>query len=132
MSLNKLTFGKDWTSALDFPTYEVSEEQVRADLQYHPDQIRDFLNDELIAALEENGVLEITRTDGATMKYIRLNADRVLETSLDGVEWEATGSSGHVIVAPDGTVFEPFHHDMQLEKEACMARNRRVLFKVKA
>lgn len=35
-------------------------------------------------------------------------------------------------VAPDGTVFEPFHHDMQLEKEVCMARNRRVLFQVKA
>lgn len=35
-------------------------------------------------------------------------------------------------VSPDGTVFEPFHHDNLLEKEDCMAKNRRVLFKVKA
>lgn len=40
----------------------------------------------------------------AGMKYIRLNADKVLETSTDGKTWEATGSSGHVIVAPDGTI----------------------------
>ncbi|MDY3690836.1 MAG: hypothetical protein SO072_02580 [Dysosmobacter sp.] len=40
----------------------------------------------------------------AGMKYIRLNSDKVLETSTDGKTWEATGSSGHVIVAPDGTV----------------------------
>lgn len=38
------------------------------------------------------------------VKYIRLNSDKVLETSNDGVTWEATGSSGHIIVKPDGTV----------------------------
>lgn len=38
------------------------------------------------------------------VKYIRLNDDKVLETSEDGVTWEATGSSGHIIVKPDGTV----------------------------
>lgn len=38
------------------------------------------------------------------VKYIRLNSDKVLETSNDGVTWEATGSSGHIIIAPDGTV----------------------------
>lgn len=38
------------------------------------------------------------------VKYIRLNSDKVLETSNDGETWEATGSSGHVIVKPDGTI----------------------------
>lgn len=38
------------------------------------------------------------------VKYIRLNSDKVLETSNDGVTWEATGSSGHIIIKPDGTV----------------------------
>lgn len=38
------------------------------------------------------------------VRYIRLNDDKVLETSEDGVTWEATGSSGHIIVKPDGTV----------------------------
>ena len=36
------------------------------------------------------------------VKNIRLNEDKVLETSANGVEWEATGSSGHLIIAPDG------------------------------
>ena len=38
------------------------------------------------------------------VKYIRLNSDKVLETSNDGETWEATGSSGHIIIKPDGTV----------------------------
>ncbi len=35
-------------------------------------------------------------------KYIRVNSDKVLETSADGTAWEATGSSGHVILDKDG------------------------------
>lgn len=31
------------------------------------------------------------------VKYIRLNADNVIETSTDGVNWQSTGSSGHVV-----------------------------------
>lgn len=37
------------------------------------------------------------------INYIRLNSDRVLETSGDGTSWQATGSSGHIIVGADGT-----------------------------
>ena len=36
-------------------------------------------------------------------KYIRVNGDKVLETSSDGENWQATGSSGHVIYDKDGT-----------------------------
>jgi DUF1680 family protein len=32
---------------------------------------------------------------------------------------------------PDGTVFEPFHHDDLLEKDVCMALSRRILFRIK-
>ena len=35
-------------------------------------------------------------------KYIRVNGDKVLETSSDGENWQATGSSGHVIYDKDG------------------------------
>ena len=59
----------------------------------------------LIDALEslgfENTVLLPT---SAGMKYIRLNDDKVLETSEDGTNWEATGSSGHIILDKDGNV----------------------------
>lgn len=36
--------------------------------------------------------------------FIRINEDKVLETSTDGVEWEATGSSGHLIIDDGGSV----------------------------
>lgn len=58
----------------------------------------------LIEALEGYGVeTAVQYVDGeGKVGYIRLGADRVLETSEDGEEWEATGSSGHIIVGPDG------------------------------
>ena len=55
MAFTRLKFQKDWRREADFPTYQDSEEQVRADLQYHPDALRDFLNDELLPALENKG-----------------------------------------------------------------------------
>ena len=42
------------------------------------------------------------RWDGEGVKYIRLNSDRVLETSEDGEHWESTGSSGHLVLDKDG------------------------------
>lgn len=38
------------------------------------------------------------------VRYMRLNADRVIETSSDGIAWQATGSSGHVILDKNGAV----------------------------
>ena len=99
--IKKLSYGRTWLSSSDFPAVQENEAEVRADLQYHPDAIKDYIN-ELVSKLEEYGVLEITRTDGATMNYIRLNDDGVLETSLDGVDWQATGSSGHLILDAEG------------------------------
>ena len=52
MAWTKLNYDKNWTRAEDFSAYEENEEQVRADLQYHPDAIRSFLNDTLLPALE--------------------------------------------------------------------------------
>lgn len=52
MAFKRLAFLKDWTRSDDFPTHEDSEAQVREDLQYHPNAIRDFLNDVLLKALE--------------------------------------------------------------------------------
>ena len=60
-----------------------------------------------------NGAKEIGAKGGKTLDkavlsenipYVRLNDDKVIETSIDGVTWEATGSAGHLVVKPDGTV----------------------------
>ena len=40
--------------------------------------------------------------NGGGVVHIRLNADKVLETSKDGENWEATGSSGHLILDDEG------------------------------
>lgn len=44
----------------------------------------------------------LVRFSTGNAKYIRINSDNQLETSADGETWEATGSSGHVIVDRDG------------------------------
>lgn len=40
--------------------------------------------------------------DRGQCAYIRLNEDRVLETSEDGNFWQTTGSSGHIILDDEG------------------------------
>ena len=57
----------------------------------------------LVDALEEMGVEStVLLPTSAGFKYIRLNADKVLETSEDGEVWQATGSSGHLVLDKDG------------------------------
>ena len=103
MSLDKLSYSKEWTNPTDFPTVETDEAQVRADQQLLYDEIKTFLNTKLIPALEALGVeTTVQLPTEAGMKYIRLNADKVLEVSTDGKVWQATGSSGHLILDKDG------------------------------
>ena len=44
MAFTRLTYEKDWTRVEDFPTYESNEAQVREDMQYHPNAVKEFLN----------------------------------------------------------------------------------------
>ena len=48
MGLSHLSFLRDWKNPADFPTVEPDEATVRADLQYHPDAIKDYINGTLI------------------------------------------------------------------------------------
>ena len=88
MSIERLNYGRSWNNSEDFPRYQPDEAKVREDLQYHPDEIKNFLNGVLIPKLEQEGVEEILRTDGTTLKYVRLGEGRLLESSLDGRTWE--------------------------------------------
>ena len=47
---------------------------------------------------------KLVRFATANIKHIRLNADKVIETSADGVDWEASGSSGHLIQRANGAI----------------------------
>lgn len=66
--------------------------------------LQTYMNETLIPALENLGVetAVLLPQNEAGFKYIRLNADKVLEVSTNGKVWQATGSSGHLIIGPDG------------------------------
>ena len=66
--------------------------------------LQTYMNETLIPALENLGVetAVLLPQNEAGFKYIRLNSDKVLEVSTDGKVWQATGSSGHLILGPDG------------------------------
>lgn len=66
--------------------------------------IQTYMNETLIPSLENLGVetAVLLPENEAGFKYIRLNEDKVLEVSTDGKVWQATGSSGHLIIGPDG------------------------------
>ena len=51
-----------------------------------------------------NGLKKSVQYGSEDVKFLRLNADRVLEVSTDGSVWQATGSGGHIIVDAAGTV----------------------------
>ena len=55
MAFTTLKYDKTWTSAEDFPTYQDDEEQVRADMQYHPDAVKDYINNTLLRELAARG-----------------------------------------------------------------------------
>ena len=60
----------------------------------------------LIDELEQLGAEQTVQyeTGDGEIRYIRLNGDHVLETSTDGETWEATGSSGHLILDAAGNM----------------------------
>lgn len=52
VEFEKLQFTKDWNNPTDFPTYEESEQKVRADLQALHDETKEFINETLIPNIE--------------------------------------------------------------------------------
>ena len=56
-----LTFTKDWESQDDFPTIETDETQVRADMQYLYNEIRDYVNGPFRAYVVATGAAEDNR-----------------------------------------------------------------------
>lgn len=120
MALNKMVFTKDWTNPSDFPTYQDNESMVRSDMQCLHNETKNYINNYLLATLNgTTGAANIGTTSGQTaqaeldstvkyksndIKFIRVNSDKVIETSTDGLIWQATGSSGHVILDKSGNI----------------------------
>lgn len=80
-TIGELSFTKDWRNPTDFPTYEGSEDQVRADMQYLPDEIRTYLNTIVVEAIntlvaEVAQLVQLSVPDGSitTVKLASLAA----------------------------------------------------------
>mgnify|MGYP004457342263 FL=1 len=106
MSLEKLTKDLNIVQKLDDEPNDVgglSAAELKKKFDEGPLTIQEYINATLLPALETLGVeTSVQLPEGAGFKYIRLNADRVLETSQDGVTWQASGSAGHIIMNPAG------------------------------
>lgn len=66
MAFDKLQFTKNWNNPDDFPTVELSEEKVRADMQLLHDEVKNYLNDTLIPAVVADGATEAAREQAET------------------------------------------------------------------
>ncbi len=77
----------------------------------HIDELTASTASENIGANDKNGkpttvqkALKAAVSNDGTIPYIRLNPDKQIEFSLNGQDYEATGSSGHIIVDSNGVV----------------------------
>ncbi len=106
MSLEKLNKDLNIVQKLDDEPNDVgglSAAELKKKFDEGPLTIQEYINVTLLPALETLGVeTSVQLPEGAGFKYIRLNVDRVLETSQDGVTWQASGSAGHIIMDPAG------------------------------
>lgn len=95
MPFTRLKYDRVWTVDDDdihgFRTYQESEEQVRKDLQYHPDTIQKFINEDLLKELESG---EAASLIGAGENLTLADALRDL---YDGIAKVAKDLEGAVI-----------------------------------
>ena len=102
MALTKLEYRKVWTSNTDFPTYQTDEEQVRADMQYHPDAVKDYINNTLLKALEAKGAaaeLGAADADGVkgTVQSVLDSHNTSLKQLKEDIETVASGGVPSVL-----------------------------------
>ena len=106
MSIQQFEKNMGIISALDDEPNDVgglTSAELKAKFDEGGMSIKEYINTVLLPALEALGVeTTVQLPTSAGFKYIRLNADKVLETSEDGEVWQATGSSGHLIMDKDG------------------------------
>ena len=102
MALTKFEENMDIIAALDDEPNDVgglSAAELKAKFDEGGKALQDYINNTLLPALDNAGVERAVLLPllNAGFKYMRLNSDGALEVSTDGVTWQATASSGHLI-----------------------------------
>ena len=94
MAFSRLSYGKVWTNAQDFPSYESSETQVRADMQYHPDAVKNFINSVLLPELESGeGAGLIGDKRKGTVELTLEDIYKILDTHAEDIKDLAGGET---------------------------------------
>lgn len=102
MALTEFEKNMDIIAALDDEPNDVgglSAAELKAKFDEGGKALQDYINNTLLPALDKAGVERSVLLPllNAGFKYMRLNSDGALEVSTDGVTWQATASSGHLI-----------------------------------
>ena len=103
-------FNKDMKiiSALDDEPNDVgglTAAELKAKFDEGGEDLKEYINNTLLPALESLGVertVQMAEENG--VKYLRVNADNVLEVSADGESWTATGAYYYVTNPSAGSV----------------------------
>lgn len=107
----KAAFSKTWVSAEDFPTVELSEERVRADMQALHDEMKEYVNAVLIKDVSESfdAVADVMvgkvdsvngKTGAVTLTAADVGAVPVGEGGIIGVS-SVNGRSGNVTLTSE-------------------------------
>lgn len=107
MELERLTEDLDIIQKLDDEPNDVgglSAAELKEKFDESGNIIKNYINNVLISMLEQLGVLQILQTADEQAKFFRLNQDGAIEVSADGVEWNITASSGHLIYDKNGNL----------------------------
>lgn len=107
----KAAFSKTWKSAEDFPTVELSEERVRADMQALHDEMKEYVNGVLIKDVAESfdAVADVMagkvdsvngKTGDVTLTAADVGAVPVGESGIIGVA-SVNGRSGNVTLTSE-------------------------------
>lgn len=100
--INKpFSFSKDWTDSIDFPTTEYSESRVRSDIQLLFDEIKTFINDRILGAINDNASKLAAIGAGGEVTHELMGADSV--------------GADNII---DGSITEPKYGDNSIPNEA--------------
>lgn len=76
--INKsFSYSKDWNDSLDFPTTEYSEKRVRADIQLLFDEVKSFINDKILGAVNDNAAKLAAAGAGGEVTHDLLGNDSV-------------------------------------------------------
>lgn len=81
-SISEFEYTKDWRDHDDFPTRETSESQVREDIQLLFDELKSYINDTVVAAINNHETRIAALGGGGTVTHDILGDDSVQNNNI--------------------------------------------------